>query len=89
MAKQTIDGVTSPEGGFQQGGWYNGRQYWGGTLSSPGVINSQSNQVGAGQAVSAEVNKATSIAAGKAPDANQNYIDSQLATVPNTSEGLP
>lgn len=53
---QTIDGVTAPAGGFQQGGWYSGRQYWNGTLSAPGVINSQSDQQGAGQAVSNEVN---------------------------------
>lgn len=74
-----IDGVKAPSGGFQQGGWYEGRQYWNGTLSAPGVINSQSNQIGAGQAVSAEVNRATSIAAGKAPDANQRYIAEQTA----------
>ncbi len=57
------------------GGWYDGQQYWNGTLSQSGYINSQSNQQGAGQAVSQEVNKQTSIAAGKAPDANQNYIN--------------
>ena len=39
----------------QQGGWYDGQQFWGGTLSNPGQINSQSNQVGAGQQVSKEV----------------------------------
>lgn len=39
----------------QQGGWYDGQQYWGGTLSQPGQINSQSNQSGAGQAVSQDV----------------------------------
>lgn len=39
----------------QTGGWYDGQQFWGGTLSNPGVINSQSNQQGAGQAVSNEV----------------------------------
>lgn len=38
-----------------QGGWYDGQQYWNGTLSAPGVINSQSDQIGAGQAVSQEV----------------------------------
>lgn len=59
----------------QQGGWYDAQQYWGGSLSNPGVINSQSNQVGAGKPVSAEVNRQTSIAAGKAPNANQDYID--------------
>jgi hypothetical protein len=74
---QVIDGVKAPTGGFQQGGWYEGRQYWNGTLSAPGVINSQSDQVGAGQAVSSEILQATSIAAGKPPDANQNYIRQQ------------
>jgi hypothetical protein len=59
----------------QQGGWYDAQQYWGGTLSAAGVINSLSNQQGAGQKVSAEVNAQTSVAAGKAPDANQTYID--------------
>lgn len=39
----------------QQGGWYDGQQFWGGTLSSAGQINSQSNQQGAGQQVSNEV----------------------------------
>lgn len=44
----------------QTGGWYDGQQFWGGTLSQPGVINSQSNQPGAGQAVSREVVAQTS-----------------------------
>jgi len=48
-------GIKTPSGGFQQGGWYSGRQYWGGTLSDPGVIHPSSNQSGAGQAVSNEV----------------------------------
>ncbi len=48
-------GIKPPPGGFQQGGWYEGRQYWNGTLSEPGVIHPQSNQSGAGQAVSSEV----------------------------------
>ena len=48
-------GISAPAGGFQQGGWYSGRQYWGGTLSDPGVIHPSSNQQGAGQAVSSEV----------------------------------
>lgn len=56
------------------GGWYGGRQYWNGQLGPPGVIINP-NQQGAGQPVSTEVNRQTSIAAGKAPDANQNYID--------------
>ncbi len=71
--------IAAPSGGFQQGGWYNGRQYWGGTLSEPGQIHPSSNQQGAGQAVSKEVNQQTSVAAGKAPDANQQYIDAEKA----------
>lgn len=81
MAKQTIDGVTSPEGGFQQGGWYSGRQYWGGTLSAPGVINSQSNQSGAGQAVSNEVVKQTN------PN-NVAYIAQQQQSTGNNSSNV-
>lgn len=52
-------GIKAPSGGFQQGGWYSGRQYWGGQFSDPGVINPLSNQQGAGQAVSQEVVKQT------------------------------
>lgn len=48
-------GIRPPAGGFQTGGWYQGRQYWNGTLSEPGVIHPLSNQQGAGQAVSKEV----------------------------------
>jgi hypothetical protein len=39
----------------QQGGWYEGQQFFNGTLSAKGAINSQSNQQGAGQAVSSAV----------------------------------
>lgn len=39
----------------QQGGWYDGQQFWGGSLSAPGQIHSSSNQQGAGQAVSNDV----------------------------------
>jgi hypothetical protein len=60
----------------QQGAWYDARQFWGGTLSEPGQINAQSNQQGAGQDVSEEVNRQTSVAAGLTPNANQDYINS-------------
>ena len=70
-------GVKAPSTGFQQGGWYNGRQYWAGTLSEPGQIHPSSNQQGAGQDVSKEVNAQTSVAAGLTPNANQDYIDAQ------------
>ena len=46
---------TAPPGGFQQGGWYDGRQYWNGSFSEPGQIHTQSDQRGAGQLVSKEV----------------------------------
>jgi len=63
-------GISAPAGGFSQGGWYSSRQYWGGTLSDPGVIHPQSDQAGAGQAVSQETVQQTS------PD-NWSYIQSQ------------
>lgn len=85
MATQVIDGVKAPSGGFQQGGWYEGRQYWNGTLSPVGVINQYSDQVGAGQAVSEEVNRQTSVAAGLAPNANQDFINA--SRVASTSRG--
>lgn len=58
------------------GGWYNGRQYWNGQLGAPGVINNPSQQ-GYQQAVSPEVNRQSSVAQGKAPDAIQNYLNQQ------------
>jgi hypothetical protein len=63
-------GIKPPSGGFKEGGWYNGRQYWNGVLSEPGVINPYSNQIGAGQAVSKEVIQQTN-------PANWDYIQKQ------------
>lgn len=73
----TALGVKPPSGGFQQGGWYEGRQYWGGTLSDPGVIHPMSNQVGAGQAVSAEVNLQSDAAQGNQPGDIERYLAEQ------------
>lgn len=56
----------------EQGAWYDGQQYWGGTLSEVGVINSLSNQVGAGQRVSDEVIKQSN-------PANLTYINNMRA----------
>jgi|SRR5579871_2461738 len=39
----------------QEGGWYDGQQFVGGTLSNSGQINAKSNQQGAGQQVSSQV----------------------------------
>lgn len=70
-------GIKPPAGGFQQGGWYAGRQYWGGQLSDPGVINPLSNQQGAGQAVSAEVNAQSASAQGVSAQQLEAYLQQQ------------
>jgi len=62
--------IKPPPGGFAQGGWYSGRQYWAGTLSEPGVEHPQSGAPSAGQAVSPEVIAQT------APE-NVAYIEEQ------------
>jgi len=62
--------IKAPAGGFQDLGWYSGRQYIGGTLSEPGVIHPSSPQSGAGQAVSKEVVQQTN-------PANWDYIQSE------------
>ncbi len=66
--------ATTTGGVFKQGAWYNARQYWNGTLGEPGVIHPESNQQGAGQPVSQEVVRASSVAAGKPADAYSKYI---------------
>lgn len=77
-------GKPAPAGGFKQGGWYSGYQYYNGSFApSAGVIHPSSPQQGAGQAVSQEVNRQTSVAAGLAPDANQNYVNQQNAQPPS------
>jgi hypothetical protein len=78
---------TAPAGGFQNGGWYEGRQYWNGTFSDPGVINAQSNQQGAGQAVSSEVNKQSDKAQGLAPGTIDAYLAGQRQQQTNSSTG--
>lgn len=66
----------------QQGGWYDGQQFWGGTLSAPGVINSLSNQEGAGQAVSKEVVQQTN------PN-NWDYIQKQQQSYQPSATSQP
>lgn len=66
----------------QQGGWYDGQQYWGGSLSNAGQINSQSNQQGAGQQVSNEVVAQTN-------PANVAYIQQQQKQNPAAASGAP
>jgi hypothetical protein len=66
----------------QTGGWYDGMQYWNGSLSAPGVINSQSNQQGAGQKVSNEVIAQTN-------PANVPYIQQQQQQYQPTATSQP
>lgn len=78
-------GINAPTGGFQQGGWYQGRQYWGGTLSEPGVIHPSSNQQGAGQAVSAEVNAQSAAQQGVSPQNFEGYLQQQRQASANVA----
>lgn len=84
-------GVTAPAGGFQTGGWYNGRQYWNGTLSDPGVIHPASNQQGAGQTVSAEVNSQSAAAQGVSNEQFNNYLQQEWQNNPagSSAAGSP
>ena len=78
---------TAPEGGYQQGGWYEGKQYWNGTFSEKGQINKQSDQQGAGEMVSKEVVDAGSIQQGKTQNENWNYLHGQQQT-PTSKEQI-
>lgn len=73
----TTLGIAPPKTGFEQGGWYSGRQYWGGTLSDVGTIHPSSNQIGAGQAVSAEVNAQSAAAQGVSVPQFNAYLSGQ------------
>lgn len=70
-------GIKPPPGGFQQGSWIQGRQYWNGTFSDPGVIHPSSNQQGAGQTVSPEVNAQSAAAQGVSPQQLEAYLEEQ------------
>jgi hypothetical protein len=72
---------TAPPGGFQQGGWYGGQQYWNGQLGSPGVITNPGQQ-GFGQPVSKETVAQTN-------PANVAYLQTQGATLPSAGTPTP
>lgn len=71
--------IKPPSGGFTQGGWFAGRQYYNGTFSDPGVIHPQSPQQGAGSAVSQEVNAQSAAAQGLSPQQLESYLASERA----------
>lgn len=78
----------APAGGFQNGGWYEGRQYWNGSFGAPGVINNP-NQVGAGQPVSSEVNRQSDVAQGLPVGTIDNYLAGETAKYYNTGGQPP
>ena len=90
MAIQTPQklGIKAPQGGFKTGGWNEGRQYWGGTLSDPGVEHPSSGKPTSGKRVSKEVLRQTSVAAGLAPGAHETFISSQRNGRPQTKEAV-
>lgn len=78
----------------QTGGWYDGQQYWGGSLSAPGQFNAQNNQPGQqGQAYVAPENQAyiQQQQAKYQPPANQQPAQPSQPTQPTqqTSTGTP
>ena len=80
----------STGGVWKQGAWYNGRQYWGGTLSEPNQIHPSSNQVGAGQQVSQEVVAQSAQAQGKTPEQlNQYFADERARSAGATRPSNP
>lgn len=71
-------GKPAPAGGFKNGGWYSGYQYWEGSFAPKAGMGNNPNQPDIYQKmVSPEVNRQSSVAAGQAPDAYQQYIDKQ------------
>lgn len=75
----------------QQGGWYDGQQYWGGSLSQKNQINPQSNQPGAGQMVSPEVNRQSAAAQGVSEAQFTSYLNTPNKTpsTPTTAKKTP
>lgn len=71
----------------QTGGWYDGQQFVNGSLSNPGQIHPESNQQGAGQAVSAEVIAQTNPA--NVAYVNQQRQQQNLAPVPQQTPAGP
>src|SRR3972149_5120240 len=76
----------------QQGNWYDGQQFWAGTLSAPGQINPRSDQPGAGQYVSEEVNRQSAAAQGVPYQQFSSYLQGQQqkygAPAPSAPQGI-
>lgn len=70
-------GIKAPSGGFQDLGWYNGRQFVGGTFGEVNQIHPNSPQQGAGQPVSPEVNAQSAALHGLTPAQFEAYLQSE------------
>lgn len=80
-------GNAAPSGGFQNLGWYSGYQFYNGSFApKAGMIHPNSPQQGAGQPVSAEVNKQSDAAQGLTPGTIQAYVDKQNSVVPKFND---
>ena len=83
-------GIKAPAKGFENLGWYpsatgGSYQYLNGTFGESGAIHSASSQVGAGQAVSSEVNRQSDKAQGLAPGTIDAYLAKNKTVTPTTS----
>lgn len=75
-------GNPAPSGGFKQGGWYSGYQYFNGSFApQAGQIHPESNQPGAGQQVSTQVAGTKNVA--------YTTSQNQKGTIPQASPQAP
>lgn len=73
-------GKTAPTGGFKDGGWYSGYQYFQGSFASQaGQIHPNSPQQGAGQAVSQEVKAQSAVQQNVTPQSFDSYLQNVSA----------
>ena len=78
-------GKPAPVGGFKEGGWYSGYQYYNGSFApKAGMIHPNSPQQGAGQMVSAEVNAQSAKLQGVSPQKFEGYISQQNQIKPHS-----
>ncbi len=72
----------------QTGGWYDGQQYWGGSLSKAGVIHTDNPNQG-GTVVNPTVVAATDVTQGLKPGTNEAFLASKNATPTSADQVNP
>jgi len=90
MAEILADGRVKSDKGIetpQEGAWYDGQQYWGGTLSQKNQINSLSNQKGAGEQVGAEVRAQSAAQQGVSAQQFDEYLFGKKKQTQASSSG--